>query len=905
MGIWLLGAALAAAGELEDLRNATERLRVTDEPLLAEGQVFQEGPLTLRFDEGAFFPIRTPDERLVGVAFWGEGHFSLSSNDPDQAVALGNWLAGRAGASPAELQAFVRSGEALEASLERAVIWTVDPALQRWLATTPGKTAGGPPGSAPSSADEVVTIVGRRETLRPRLGATDLVWDRKTWLHKVGLDVAAMLQEDRVAVDGLGDGGARWVIDAVTDRNHGAAGETAGEADRTWTLVRDPRAAGAGLQLMGLGLEEDVIVSFAEQQDVGDLWVASTDLSGAETGQEGSEFATSTTRDTTGPTTGVVSSPGEGLPSTGFGSALPDPTDPRTWDAADARLAGTSEADLFLPARQVFWQQDAAAAPSWRPISASGRVVLDSDRRGLVLAVDATLDLTIEAVGGAVRGVWLDVPREQDQPGSWSLVATTPGGDPLEVVQAIREDTARVLVALPEPVQAGQQATLRLALEDTWALERVRGGIATREQPLLPDLSADGPGGTLWPVSLETRVRANMRHERHVAVSGATVAQGVDEDYRWVQVEGPVRDLRIVVGEWAVAEEPGGQGLPDLRMAVLPKERGQLAKLGPAIRQNLHVYSQLWGPVPVTEIDFAQPAGLHRLDGARGHGGLVTMGGVDTPRWVLGAAAPQGAWDHTRTPPAHWRVVALYGEPSTALLGRELALDYWGQTAASADPTDAWIARVLAELQAWIYVGALHGPAVVDTRLDTAAAFVASGGSSSPSYPLTRPTLLARHQETALYHYGLLVFLRALPGEIGLEAVHAGLKRLVKWGSHRPLTTADVQRAFEVASGEDLTDFFQTWVHGGAAPSVRVAVAPDGPDAAGCVTTNLPFGRFTVPIEVRGLDGVPSIHRVEVRDGVGRFRVEDLEPIAAAVDPAFELPLRGRAGAVLDEPACR
>ena len=57
-------------------------------------------------------------------------------------------------------------------------------------------------------------------------------------------------------------------------------------------------------------------------------------------------------------------------------------------------------------------------------------------------------------------------------------------------------------------------------------------------------------------------------------------------------------------------------------------------------------------------------------------------------------------------------------------------------------------------------------------------------------------------------------FLRALRQQIGDQAFFDALKLYYRRQRYRVATTQDLQRAFEAASGQDLSALFQKWVGG-------------------------------------------------------------------------------------------
>jgi aminopeptidase N len=109
-----------------------------------------------------------------------------------------------------------------------------------------------------------------------------------------------------------------------------------------------------------------------------------------------------------------------------------------------------------------------------------------------------------------------------------------------------------------------------------------------------------------------------------------------------------------------------------------------------------------------------------------------------------------------------------------------------------------------------------------------------------------------------------------------------------------PVTTADLQAVFEETSGEDLSDFFDFWVHGGRFPKVTLNYAleerEDGKkDVFGCIDSDIPFGSWDVPVAVEDEKGKVAA-LVDVDDGQGQFEVPGRTgDVEVVLDPTNQL----------------
>jgi aminopeptidase N len=137
----------------------------------------------------------------------------------------------------------------------------------------------------------------------------------------------------------------------------------------------------------------------------------------------------------------------------------------------------------------------------------------------------------------------------------------------------------------------------------------------------------------------------------------------------------------------------------------------------------------------------------------------------------------------------------------------------------------------------------------------------------------------------------LFLMLNDLLGEDGFNQ---GIRLI--WERHRFKRAgwADLEAAFEAASGRDLSAFFQQWVERRGAPSLRLEDASahrsgGGYELAVRIGQDEPFYRLEVPVTVETATG-PVLHRIEVTgpQTVASIML-DAEPRQVAVDPDYRL----------------
>jgi len=145
--------------------------------------------------------------------------------------------------------------------------------------------------------------------------------------------------------------------------------------------------------------------------------------------------------------------------------------------------------------------------------------------------------------------------------------------------------------------------------------------------------------------------------------------------------------------------------------------------------------------------------------------------------------------------------------------------------------------------------------------------------------------------------------LHLLREQLGDDAFRAGLRRYVGEHQHTAVTTADLQRSFEAATGVALDGFFADWVHGPGHPvfdvswrydasRARVLVRVDQVQALESGAAGAFRGRAELSLSIAGEH---VLHRVEVVDRRHLFEVPcAVEPEWVVFDPRGVWPARVR-----------
>lgn len=249
-----------------------------------------------------------------------------------------------------------------------------------------------------------------------------------------------------------------------------------------------------------------------------------------------------------------------------------------------------------------------------------------------------------------------------------------------------------------------------------------------------------------------------------------------------------------------------------------------------------------------------------------------------------------------------------YPALTQTMIARQVAHQYWGQQTPPNSSRDQWLVDALADSYGAFYVRAGLGKDTWDKRIDTVTRRIERPiirGGNDDVKALRRPLSLTEPQKfsdisaVTKADYGFVTLAHSLRARVGQTAFFLGLDRLAQRRRNIPVTTDDLQYVFEETSGEDLSDFFDFWVHGAQIPklTLRYALVPqdDGTQTVkGCIESDIPFGSFDVPVSVQA-GGSDVAALVDVDDGVGRFEVPGRSgDISVVLDPNRHMLLYAR-----------
>lgn len=412
---------------------------------------------------------------------------------------------------------------------------------------------------------------------------------------------------------------------------------------------------------------------------------------------------------------------------------------------------------------------------------------------------------------------------------------------------------------LPAALSKGDQVEVRITVEDTWSL---RGDVQGTERAsrLIAGLPWVVGSGVPWPFTLRTGVPADAAVS--VAQSGPTTEVTEVDGVRWVssaQEEKPPHRIYVGVGDWARRYEPPVGASPAVAVHLFPRDERFLEEFPPFMRTVIAYYEGLLPPFPAGELElFQSPAG------AGGFTWLAVPGVVSIQQ--MQTYGGEGA-TRARAPHLEEQVMA-----------HEIAHQYWGGLVRPARLQDRWISETFAEMYSCLFVAAAFEPEDCAVREDTWRE-----AWEDPEDPRANASLWLAPASTAwrsvAYEYGPFVFGRTLRDQIGVEGLLGGLDTYVATWGYAAGTTDALQASLEAASGQELDDFFDFWVRGGFVPGLTLRWGKEG----GVIESDVPFGRFEVPVRVIYKDRAETV-RVQVVDGEGRFSLTQA-PKRMALDP--------------------
>ena len=187
-------------------------------------------------------------------------------------------------------------------------------------------------------------------------------------------------------------------------------------------------------------------------------------------------------------------------------------------------------------------------------------------------------------------------------------------------------------------------------------------------------------------------------------------------------------------------------------------------------------------------------------------------------------------------------------------VAHEIAHQWWGQAVGWRSYHEQWISEGFAQYFAALYARHSRGEQAFDDVMRRMAKFAREQSSQGPislGYRLGHVRNDMRVFRSLVYNKAAVVLhnLRLLLGD---EVFWRGLRRFYFDWRFKKASTLDVQRAFEAESGQDLSVYFDGWIHTSGIPVVRFSWARDAgaTDAAALVRFEQVGAVFDLPVVV-------------------------------------------------------
>jgi len=225
-------------------------------------------------------------------------------------------------------------------------------------------------------------------------------------------------------------------------------------------------------------------------------------------------------------------------------------------------------------------------------------------------------------------------------------------------------------------------------------------------------------------------------------------------------------------------------------------------------------------------------------------------------------------------------------------LGHEVLHNWWGNGVYPDYARGNWSEGLTTFMADYFYQEREGTAAAREMRLGWLRDFAAiPAGHDRPLIEFTSRT----HGTSQIVGYGksAMLFLM-LRDWLGDEGFNRGLRSF--WNEHRFRIAGwgDLRRAFEAASGRDLSQFFSQWLEHRGAPSVRIVHASYSASTSGfrielTIEQRAPAYALRIPIVVRTENGEET-HVVETERERETFTVEaTARPTALVLDPEFRV----------------
>jgi len=953
-------------------------LRLGKDARWADKTTFRDGLCTAHLRTGVIVPVtsgkKVLEERPVGAVFFGEGELEVRFENKEEALFFANHMFAAGEMTREELAPIVALEEPYRTPIDRGILFTADSQLDTVLRRLD------PVGSGFKDSDDSMVaaeatdrgvdaeyvVTSSEGELKAKLFSRNLLPDRRRALARSGMDPSEALQFDRMLHDAWGVPWQqlRMIMEFRSTKHHYHPGHgkrqnpyLGNTADRWLSCFRDGTDhldTGLRAQVFSHAVDNDrkrYLTRFSTQRffpgDDGPLPPLRVEPVSADVEVEVELLRR----------VNMVSKVQSRLTV----RALEDGVQhllirtPRDESYRNPQLVGRKNwriSQLGIVTSGRFSEVETVEALAFmglgisQPSAASGAQntwAATGDTTGAAASVDVGGGPSTSLGGGATGPSSLQ-DNSDDPFAIFNSLDNSDQASSYEVGQPVG-DPQTLIVALPRPLAAGEEITLAFDWEATWpwgnfaVISGAEGaatrslGVTTGPRSVVPRFLPEA-GGNRWDFDIDVTVPPKRIE---IASSGDTMDTAVDEG-GWVTVSSSGRKGRnpaVALGRWASHEEPPQMGMPGVRALYDKSQRDAAYDTPTQVRQTLD-FMRRFMPLPQNlELEVYQhkdwlPRAYLNQPRMTSHAGLVQMRQIKVGDKVT-EAGTIGDFEYVQQ----------------KMLAQGVVGQVWGQRIVPASQRDAWISDALTEAFSFFYVRAAlsreendyRGFAEVEDQLEETRRLIETGDENFNTtgtqntrrrfMSLTDGGSFAISSPAVFRAYSFYVLGRMLRERVGDYAFFAAIDQLGEGSTNRRITTEDLRASLEATSGQDLEDFFAYWVRGGYIPEVmaeyRRELQPDGQTTVhACITTDVPFGRFDLPIAVgtglpdkmpRGKDKAVAVRErvadeavggmIEVVDGRAAFTVTDMQEGSTVLPDPFGLILAySRASKEVKETTC-
>lgn len=231
----------------------------------------------------------------------------------------------------------------------------------------------------------------------------------------------------------------------------------------------------------------------------------------------------------------------------------------------------------------------------------------------------------------------------------------------------------------------------------------------------------------------------------------------------------------------------------------------------------------------------------------------------------------------------------LFDSLSEEPVAHEIAHQWFGDSVTESDWDHLWLSEGFATYLEALFYEHVNGPASMKQRMDWYTTKIISYRRS-----LDRPVIdpsqtdLMKKLTPLTYEKGAWV-LHMLRGMLGDKVFFSGLRRFYEQHAGSNISTADFQKAMELAGDTDLSTFFQQWLYKPGWPEYRVSWQWDPLTSAVEISVHQTqsCGLFDMPAEIRISAGDRrAVQMVRIHEAGQVFRVPfPVKPAAVEFDP--------------------